>query len=60
METLDSADYFPGDEHSSLLWTFLNYGRKKSYNIGPWQFLLLINITIYEHKQRSRRKKESK
>ncbi len=24
------------DKHSSLLRTFVNYGRKKFYNIGPW------------------------
>jgi hypothetical protein len=24
------------DKHSSLLRTFVNYSRKKFYNIGPW------------------------
>ncbi len=24
------------DKHSSLLQTIINYGRKKFYNIGPW------------------------
>ncbi len=24
------------DKHSSLLWAFVNYGRKNFYNIGPW------------------------
>ncbi len=23
-------------KHFSLLWTFVDYGRKKFYNIGPW------------------------
>jgi len=25
-----------GDKHSSLLHTFVNYGRKQFLNIGPW------------------------
>jgi hypothetical protein len=24
------------DKQSSLLWTFVSYGRKNVYNIGPW------------------------
>jgi len=27
------------DKHYSLLGTFVNYGRKKFYNIGPWMML---------------------
>jgi hypothetical protein len=30
------------DKHSSLLRTFVNYGRKKSYNIGPGFFFKLL------------------
>jgi hypothetical protein len=28
--------YLARDKHSSLLQTFVNYRRKKFYNIGPW------------------------
>jgi hypothetical protein len=27
------------DKHSSLLQEFVNYGRKKLYNIGPWYLM---------------------
>jgi len=30
------------DKHSSLLWTFVNYGRKKFYNFGPRSFTSII------------------
>jgi hypothetical protein len=32
------------DKHSSLLRTFVNYGHKKFYNIGPWKTLLKLDM----------------
>jgi hypothetical protein len=38
------------DKHSSLLQTFLNYGRKNVYNIGPRNFVNLgARKTSYRH-----------
>ncbi len=31
---------FAEDKRYSLLWKFVNYGRKKFYNIGPWWMCL--------------------
>ncbi len=37
---------FASDKHSSLLRKFVNYGRKKFYNIDPWsQSALLLGIS---------------
>jgi hypothetical protein len=30
------------DKHSNLLRTFVNYGRKKFYNIGPWSHFIAL------------------
>ncbi len=35
------------DKHSSLLQTFVNYGRKKSYSIEPRSFLLSIEKVFF-------------
>ncbi len=34
------------DKHSSLLRKFVNYGRKKFYNIGPWYCHLDTTLTL--------------
>ncbi len=34
--TLDKLERLERDKHFSLLRTFVNYGRKKFYNVGPW------------------------
>ncbi len=41
------------DKHSSLLRTFVNYGRKKFYNIGPWNEFSTsdaLHLRCYEEK----------
>ncbi len=35
MKSLTTSEKLSLDKHSSLLRTFINYGRKKFYNIGP-------------------------
>jgi hypothetical protein len=38
------------NKHYSLLLTFVNYGRKKFYNIGPWYALASTTRNRPEHK----------
>jgi len=37
------------DKHSSLLRTFVNYGHKKFYNIGPWFVCIRVSIEFYSN-----------
>ncbi len=37
------------DKHSSLLQTFVNYGREKFYNIGPEKDRMAIQKNCYGH-----------
>ncbi len=39
------------DKHSSLLGTFLNYGWKKFYNIGPWGHKMATDISRFISKK---------
>jgi hypothetical protein len=36
MQTLTRLERLDNDKQSSLSRTFVNYGRKKFYTIGPW------------------------
>ncbi len=40
-QTLERPESPPRKKRSSLLWTFVNYGCKKFYNIGPRRMALL-------------------
>jgi hypothetical protein len=44
-----SLESLARDKHSSLIRTFVNYGGKKFYNIGPWEVFMtlyfLCNLT---------------
>ncbi len=34
------------DKHSSLLWKFINYDRKKFYNVGPSTLVAMGSSTV--------------
>jgi hypothetical protein len=46
-EALDEAGIaLAKDKQSSLLRTFVNYGHKKFYNIGPWPWCLVVEAPL--------------
>jgi hypothetical protein len=45
------------DKYSSLLRTFVNYGRKKFYNIGPWLLAKVLKVYLLNTKTRSKDEK---